>query len=154
MVRVGLPAERELWLSIYWKCLSVCTSFKYGFICLLDKLLSDPPLFNIYAEVVDKMQNFFNRHGNLSQVWMGTQLYVLVNDPIDVEMILNSPSCLDKGASYYFINQFFGRGLVTLERIFNLFFLNYLLIVPVIKRFRMEGSPKTDQPFVQLYHYQ
>lgn len=46
---------------------------------------------------------------------MGNHLFVYVDDPSDIEAILNSPICINKGASYRFIQTFVGMGLITMK---------------------------------------
>lgn len=47
--------------------------------------------------------------------WLGQRLFLYVDSPEDIETILTSQICLDKGASYKFIQNFLGMGLVTLR---------------------------------------
>lgn len=75
-----------------------------------------------FAEVLNTTQNFFNRNGDLSQVWMGTQLYVMVNNPVNVEKILNSQSCLERGKQYSVLKHLLNRGLITIESMWKILF--------------------------------
>lgn len=65
------------------------------------------------AEVVQTMQDHGKRWGNLSKLWLGNRLFVYVDNPEHAEIILNAPSCINKGDSYKYIQEFVGIGLVT-----------------------------------------
>lgn len=47
-------------------------------------------------------------------MWLGPDMFIIVNDPIDVEAILNSPHCLDKDKVYTLVKDGMGtHGLIT-----------------------------------------
>lgn len=48
-------------------------------------------------------------------MWMGPNLFLYIEQPEDIETILNSDVCLDKGNSYTFIQKVIGLGLITLR---------------------------------------
>lgn len=54
-------------------------------------------------------------YGTTVKFWLGQKLFVYVDKPEDIETILNSQICLDKGASYKFIENIVGMGLITLR---------------------------------------
>lgn len=72
-----------------------------------------------FAEVVDNMQAHAIRYGNLSQIWVGPRLFVFVDNPAHVEIILNSPECIDKGRSYRFLETVLGSGLISMQSEFT-----------------------------------
>lgn len=47
-------------------------------------------------------------------MWLGPEMYIVVNDPVDVEAILNSPFCLEKDKAYRLMIDIMGSdGLVS-----------------------------------------
>lgn len=74
-----------------------------------------PTMCVFVAEVVSNMQAHADRYGNLSQLWIGPRLFVFIDNPADVELILNSPDCIDKGRSYRFIDTIVGKGLISMK---------------------------------------
>lgn len=54
-------------------------------------------------------------YGSIAKLWMGTSLFVYIDEPDAIETILNSQLCLDKGESYKFIEAIGGSGLITLS---------------------------------------
>lgn len=53
--------------------------------------------------------------GSLGKFWLGNRLIVNIDKPELFEIILNEPTCLDKGESYKYISNGLGNGLVTLK---------------------------------------
>lgn len=88
--------------------------------------------FCLLPEVVENMQKHGQEFGNMSKIWMGNHLFVYVDDPSHIEAILNSPICINKGASYRFIQNFVGMGLITMRgRILQQMCLIYLPILHI-----------------------
>lgn len=52
-------------------------------------------------------------YGNMSKIWLGNRLIVYVDEPEQVDVVLNSAACLNKGDSYKYIQEFLGNGLIT-----------------------------------------
>lgn len=61
------------------------------------------------------MQAHAVRYGNLSQIWIGPRMFVFVDNPAHVEVILNAPECIDKGRSYRFLETIVGNGLISMQ---------------------------------------
>lgn len=67
------------------------------------------------AEIIPTMEYHQKTYGSLSKIWLGPKLLVYVDTPKDIETILTSQICLDKGNSYKFIQKVIGLGLITLR---------------------------------------
>lgn len=61
-----------------------------------------------------------NKYGSMSRIWLAHRLFIYIDRPEDIEIILNSQICLDKGDAYGFVSDMLGNGLVTLDGIFVL----------------------------------
>lgn len=69
----------------------------------------------IISEIIPNLNYIQATYGSSAKIWLGQKLFVFVDRPEDIETILTSPVCLDKGASYKFIQNFLGLGLITLR---------------------------------------
>lgn len=83
-----------------------------------------------FLEILDVINEFHRDFGGPGKFWLGNRLFVYVDDPVDIETILNSPHSLNKGESYDFISESIGLGLITLKcKIllhFELYYLEYV----------------------------
>lgn len=70
----------------------------------------------IVPKIVDdfycQASEFFMKYGSPFRVWMGPELWIGTNDPKDIEIILNSPTCLQRNP-FLRIVEILGNGLVT-----------------------------------------
>lgn len=62
---------------------------------------------------LDVINDVSEKYGGPSKFWLGNRLLVYIDDPNHFEIILNSPTSLNKGASYDFIVESIGHGLIT-----------------------------------------
>ncbi|XP_016838143.1 cytochrome P450 4g15 [Nasonia vitripennis] len=47
------------------------------------------------------------------RLWMGPMLYVIITEPRDIEVVLNSQQATSKGSAYKFLYPFIGNGLIS-----------------------------------------
>lgn len=93
---------------------SHCNSFVFVHLC--------------WTGILEEINAHGKQCGNCSKFWMGNRLFVYINDPNHFEIILNSPTSLNKGASYDFIVESIGHGLITSRCNFSLnILLNFFL---------------------------
>jgi hypothetical protein len=64
--------------------------------------------FEIMSNIIDKYQSH-----KLVKFWLGTSLFIFVNDPEMIKKVLNSPECLDKSFFYKFFR--LDKGLLSLK---------------------------------------
>lgn len=65
--------------------------------------------------ILDVINDFSKEYGGPGKFWLGNRLFVYIDDPKHFEIILNTPSSLNKGDSYDFIVESIGHGLITLK---------------------------------------
>ena len=77
----------------------------------------DQIIFNqIPTENLTIFDNFMRVHKYPTRLWIGTRLFILLNNPDDIKAVLTSPHCLSKSDSYHFVKETFsGEGLLTSE---------------------------------------
>lgn len=80
------------------------------------KLFSGIPRGTLLLQII---QETINISKTPFRCWIGTTLYVIVKEPDDIESVLKSQHCLNRGRIYDFIKCFTGTGLVTLESIYK-----------------------------------
>lgn len=61
-----------------------------------------------------KYVNLFKIYGTHFRFWVGTKPIVAVADPEDIEIVLNSPNCLEKWEAQKYFQSFLGQGLGTI----------------------------------------
>lgn len=71
------------------------------------------------TDILQAIREFRETTGAPGKFWLGNRLFVYINDPAHIEIILNSPACLDKGNSYDFMVETLGDGLVTMKGMLN-----------------------------------
>lgn len=69
----------------------------------------------MFLEILDVINDFSKTYGGPGKFWLGNRLFVYIDDPKHFEIILNTPSSLNKGDSYNFICESIGHGLITLK---------------------------------------
>lgn len=94
-------------------CLFVCVYARvYSQWCLL-LLINN--LLIAFLEILDVFNEFNKAYGGPGKFWLGNRLFVYIDDPKHFEIILNTPTSLNKGDSYNFISESIGFGLITLK---------------------------------------
>lgn len=66
-------------------------------------------------DILKVIHEFHRDFGGPGKFWLGNRLFVYIDDPKHLEIILNAPESLDKGDSYNFISESIGLGLITLK---------------------------------------
>lgn len=61
------------------------------------------------------LREFSETYGGPGKFWLANRLFVYINDPAHCEIILNNSDSMDKGASYDFVSEVIGQGLITLK---------------------------------------
>jgi Cytochrome P450 len=56
------------------------------------------------SEIVDILMDLIRRYPAPMKFWMGPKLFVITDDPQDIQILLNSPNAHSKGESYNLIN--------------------------------------------------
>lgn len=64
------------------------------------------------ADIFKKAWNLSFQFGNIVKIWFGPKLVIVVMDPSDVELILNSHVHIDKAPEYSFFKPWLGDGLL------------------------------------------
>lgn len=67
------------------------------------------------AEIVENVTNMVAEYGDLIKFWLGNKLIVFTNNADYIEQILNAPQSIEKGASYEFMMELTGYGLITMK---------------------------------------
>lgn len=63
-------------------------------------------------QVIKEVQD---QAGSLGKFWLGSRLFVNIEEPEHMEKVLNDPNCLNKGDSYDYLVDVMGEGLVTMK---------------------------------------
>lgn len=89
----------------------------------LASMLSGPPALPLIGnalrfachpdEILDRIVDMYQSYGTQFRFWLGPKLMVVLTDPRDIEVILNSPKAAYKDPVYRFLEKFIGRGLIT-----------------------------------------
>lgn len=66
----------------------------------------------LFAEVVDIALAYEKEYGAVIRAWLGTKLVVFLQDPVDIEVILNSQVHINKSEEYRFFKPWLGEGLL------------------------------------------
>lgn len=80
-----------------------------------------------FLEILGVINDFHKAHGGPGKFWLGHRLFVYIDDPKHFEIILNAPNSLNKGASYDFIVESIGYGLITLKCNLKDFLIEFML---------------------------
>jgi len=104
-----------VWLKFIWH------QWKYY---VLGRKLQGPPaypligcIFSFYGspqELFEKFCDLVRRYVTPISFWLGPKLYIYIDRPEQIQVVLNSPQCADKENVYKFANVLIGEGLVTL----------------------------------------
>jgi cytochrome P450 len=64
-------------------------------------------LYSIFpTDIIPIMKNLVKQHGSPFAVWLGPKLYVITDNPDDVQILLNAPNSMHKDEVYDFMNCF------------------------------------------------
>ena len=105
-----------VWLNFIWK--------QRKYYALASKL-QGPPAFPLIGSTLSfigsgqdtftKFINIVTRYASPVRIWVGPKLYLYIDRPEQIQVILNSPQCLDKENVYKFLSILTEEGLLTLE---------------------------------------
>lgn len=79
----------------------------------------------MFLEILNVFINYVSTYASPVRIWRGTDIFIILDNPVDVETVLTSPHCLTKEKLYRFIKEGLDtNGLVTNEglNILNFFF--------------------------------
>lgn len=77
--------------------------------------------------VFDVLNEMGEVYGGPAKFWLANRLFVYINDPAHCDIILNNTDSMDKGASYDFVSEVIGQGLITLKC--NLAFILIIFVI-------------------------
>lgn len=67
------------------------------------------------------MDYLSNNFETPTRLWLGTKLFILLDNVEDIEIVLNAPECINREDSYQYLKEGLGvDGIFTLEGNFNL----------------------------------
>ncbi|XP_055691226.1 cytochrome P450 4c21-like [Lutzomyia longipalpis] len=91
-------------------------------------LIKNVRLVGVSNESILKfVQNIAEPYTTPFQCWVAGTMYVIVKEPEDLKIVLNSQNCLNRGDVYEFVKSVFGNSLGTLPSEIKLFFCENLL---------------------------
>lgn len=64
-------------------------------------------------QICDLIQKWLKEYPSPAKIWLGPMLALLIDDPNDLQIVLNSPSCLEKAKPYTFFG--YSMGLFSSE---------------------------------------
>lgn len=73
------------------------------------------PPSTLCAEIVENVAKLSATYGDIYSFWLANRLVVFISDADYIETIMNAPQCVEKGASYKFLADLTGDGLITLK---------------------------------------
>ncbi|CAL1689638.1 unnamed protein product [Lasius platythorax] len=66
-----------------------------------------------FDEFLNSMLSLMDGYSSPARFWFGNKLYIGVYEPEQIKIVLQSPSCLDKGTVYKYAESWLGSGLIT-----------------------------------------
>lgn len=65
------------------------------------------------SEITYKFIEIMEKYEGTSRIWLGDRLFILVSDPKDIEIVLNSSKLIEKNEIYTLFENVLGKGLFT-----------------------------------------
>ncbi|XP_029674409.1 cytochrome P450 4C1-like [Formica exsecta] len=66
-----------------------------------------------FDEFLNSMLSLMDGYSSPARFWFGNKLYIVVYEPEQIKIVLQSSSCLDKGEVYKYAESWLGTGLLT-----------------------------------------
>ncbi|KAJ6636204.1 Cytochrome P450 4d2, partial [Pseudolycoriella hygida] len=64
------------------------------------------------TEIMEISVKFYGTYGDVFGLWVGSEFYVVLSDPKDLEVMLSSSKFIEKGEPYRYIKGWLNEGLL------------------------------------------